>query len=77
METKMEKRSRTEIRSAIEGLSEMVKAKPVGEVKVEVHGDHDHDHDHDHAFIPIKPFLSVCNSVLQVLGWLLSLSFSL
>ncbi|KAF3445552.1 hypothetical protein FNV43_RR10728 [Rhamnella rubrinervis] len=59
----MEKRSRTEIRSAIEGLSEMVKAKPVDEIKVEVHG----DHKHDVAFIPIKPFLSVCNSVLQVL----------
>ncbi|KAH7525166.1 hypothetical protein FEM48_Zijuj06G0196100 [Ziziphus jujuba var. spinosa] len=70
-ETKMERRSEkgsgsSEIRSAIEGLSETVKVKPVAEeVKVEVHGDHTHDD--DAHYIPIKPFLSICNSVLQVL----------
>lgn len=72
METKMERRSEkgsgsSEIRSAIEGLLEMVKAKPIDvEVKVEVHGDHNHEDAH---YIPLKPFLSICNSVLQVLGF--------
>lgn len=73
--------SSSEIRSAIEGLSMMVKAnnKPshvVLVVKVENSNSHDHSDDrardnHDVALlqIPTKPFLSLCNNlVLQVLG---------
>lgn len=53
----------SEIRSAIEELSMVVKVK-TGE-------DHDaavHVINHDSAHIPTRPFLSVCNSILQVLG---------
>lgn len=50
----------TEIRSAIEELALMVKLKP-GDKK-------------DAAHIPTKPFLYVCNLIIQVLGWSLSLS---
>ncbi|PON99672.1 Glycolipid transfer protein domain containing protein [Trema orientale] len=73
--------SSSEIRSAIEELSMMVKAlnKPPPEalvVKMENGNDHDHINDHarDHhdddpmLHIPTKPFLSLCNNlVLQVL----------
>ena len=58
----MEKGS--EIKSAIEELSMMVKLKP--------------SDNHDAAaHIPTKPFLYVCNLFVQVLGRSLSLSLSL
>ena len=53
----------SEIRSVIEELSMVVKVKT---------GDDDHDAavqvHQDSAHIPTRPFLSVCNSILQVLG---------
>jgi hypothetical protein len=55
MKRKRELEKVSEIKSAIEELSVMVRLKP---------GDN-----HDAAYIPTKPFLHVCNSVLQVLGW--------
>ncbi|XP_062159145.1 glycolipid transfer protein 3-like isoform X2 [Alnus glutinosa] len=53
MKRKRELEKVSEIKSAIEELSVMVRLKP---------GDN-----HDAAHIPTKPFLHVCNSVLQVL----------
>ncbi|KAK4774812.1 hypothetical protein SAY86_009747 [Trapa natans] len=54
----------TEIRSAIEELSVMVKLKPVQE-----HDDDDDDHHHHLSTpnIPTRPFLSICSVVVQVL----------
>lgn len=57
----MEKGS--EIRSAIEELSMVVKVKTGEDHDAAVHVQHDTAH------IPTGPFLSVCNSILQVLGW--------
>ena len=55
MKRRREMEKGSEIRSAIEELSMMVKLKP---------GDN-----HDAAgHIPTKPFLYVCNLVIQVLG---------
>ena len=65
-------KSSSEIRLGIEGLSKMVKAHkppPLHVVKIENIVDHDHDDHHDCSVnIPIKPFLSLCDLVLQVLG---------
>nr|CAN71529.1 hypothetical protein VITISV_036543 [Vitis vinifera] len=55
----MEKGS--EIRSAIEELSMVVKVKTGEDHDAAVHVQHDTAH------IPTRPFLSVCNSILQVL----------
>ena len=58
----------SEIRSAIDELSMLTsyKLKPVD----------NHDDVDDAHYIPTMVFISICNSVLQVLGSLLSLSLS-
>lgn len=59
----MELKMRSELRSAIEEFSkEALKVQPVDD---QVHNAAEH--------IPLKPFLFLCNMVLQVLGLSLSL----
>ena len=62
-----QQRSSSEISTAIEGLSMVVKAE---------NGDSKDDQDDNSLQIPTKHFLSLCNSlVLHVLGYFLSLLF--
>ncbi|XP_034674914.1 glycolipid transfer protein 3-like [Vitis riparia] len=61
MKRRREMEKGSEIRSAIEELSMVVKVKTGEDHDAAVHVQHDTAH------IPTRPFLSVCNSILQVL----------
>lgn len=64
MKRRREMEKGSEIRSAIEELTLMVKVIKPGD-------------NHDASHIPTKPFLYVCNLVIQVLGWSFYLHLSL
>ncbi|KAK9270613.1 hypothetical protein L1049_026195 [Liquidambar formosana] len=68
MKRRREAEKASEIRSAIEELSVVVKIKPAdGHDAAHIHHDDAAQIHHDAAQIPTKTFLSVCNLVVQIL----------